>query len=162
MKRDRKLWISSVEKERMICKPFQITSESHPGQVVFSVVPECRIWNNGCNLEGGRFQLNIRRSVLIIKAILKQNQLLRRVLVRLPSVSNIFIWILTLSKKLDSSILLNSPILHQNYSEQLMIILSDILFLQIYGLIVPFQETRPLHEYQRFILDTYSNKVVLA
>ena len=49
------------------------------GQDLFSILPECRTLNNGLKLQGARFQLDIRKNFLTVKAVQQWNQLPREV-----------------------------------------------------------------------------------
>ena len=44
-------------------------------QDLFSVIPECRTPNNGLKLKEARFQLNIRKNILTVRAAQQWNQL---------------------------------------------------------------------------------------
>ena len=39
------------------------------GQDLFSIIPECRICNNGLMVQEARFELNIRKNALTIRAV---------------------------------------------------------------------------------------------
>ena len=39
------------------------------GQDLFSILPECRTRNNGLKLQEARFQLNIRKNFLTVRAV---------------------------------------------------------------------------------------------
>ena len=48
---------------------------SEEGQDLFSIIPECGAFDNMFNLQEARFQLNIRKYVLIVRAVWQWNQL---------------------------------------------------------------------------------------
>ena len=39
------------------------------GQDLFSILPECRTWNNGVKLQEARFRLDIRKNILTVRAV---------------------------------------------------------------------------------------------
>ncbi|XP_061465222.1 uncharacterized protein LOC133376667 isoform X2 [Rhineura floridana] len=41
------------------------------GQDLFSIVPECKTQNNGLKLQEARFQLNIKKNILTVRAVLE-------------------------------------------------------------------------------------------
>ena len=43
------------------------------------MLPDCRTWNNGLKLEKARFQLDIRKNFLTVRAVQQWNQLPREV-----------------------------------------------------------------------------------
>ena len=45
------------------------------GQDLFLAIPECRSRNNGLKLKEARFQMNIRKNFLIVRAVRQWNQL---------------------------------------------------------------------------------------
>ena len=45
------------------------------GQDFFSILPECRTWNNGLRLHEARFWLDIRKNILTVRAVRQWNQL---------------------------------------------------------------------------------------
>ena len=49
------------------------------GQDLFSILPECRTWNNGLELQEARFRLDIRKNFLTARAVRQWNQLPREV-----------------------------------------------------------------------------------
>ena len=42
--------------------------QTEEGQDLFSIIPECRVYNNGLKLQEARFWLNIRTSFLTVRA----------------------------------------------------------------------------------------------
>ena len=43
--------------------------QTEEGQDLFSILPECRTRNNGLKLQEARFQLDIRRDFLTVRAV---------------------------------------------------------------------------------------------
>ena len=84
----KELGVFSLEKRRQrgdMISPFKHLKGSHSekGQDLFSVIPECRMCNNGLKLKEVRFWLNIRKNFLTVRAIRQWNQLPRE-LVSVP------------------------------------------------------------------------------
>ena len=79
-----KLGMFSLEKRRLrgdIIALFKYLKGCHPeeSQDLFSILPECRSWNNGLKLQEARFQLDIKRNFLTVRAVRQWNQLPREV-----------------------------------------------------------------------------------
>ena len=54
------------------------------GQDLFSIIPECRTHKNGLKLHEARFQVNIRKHFLTVRALRQLNQLLQEVVIAPP------------------------------------------------------------------------------
>ena len=49
-------------------------------QDLFLIIPECRTCNNGLKIQEAKFQLNIRKNILTVRAVQQWNQLSQEVL----------------------------------------------------------------------------------
>ena len=70
----------SLEKRRLrrdmtaLFKDFE-GCHTEEGQDLSSILPECRTWNEGLKLQEARFQLDIRKNILTVRAVQQWNQL---------------------------------------------------------------------------------------
>ena len=76
----KELGMFSLEKRRLrvdLTAHFKYLKGCHTekGQDLFSITPECRTYNNGLKLKEARFQLNIRKNFLTVRAVRQWNQL---------------------------------------------------------------------------------------
>ena len=74
----KELGMFSLEKRRLrgdMIALFKYLKGCHTeeGQDLFSIIPECRTCNNGLKLKEARFQLNIRKQFLTVRAVQQWN-----------------------------------------------------------------------------------------
>ena len=73
------LGMFSLEKRRLrgeMIALFKYLKDCHTeeGQDIFSIIPVCRACNNGLKLKEARFQLNIRKNILTVRAVQQWNR----------------------------------------------------------------------------------------
>ena len=70
----KELGMFSLEKRRLMGDMRALFKDmkgchTEEGQDLFSILPQCRAWNNGLKLQEARFQLDIRKNFLTIRAV---------------------------------------------------------------------------------------------